>query len=129
VHKCQYSLSSFLAHTFARPSFHTLTSEVLRVQNPVDTYQIDDPSPEEVVLATRTMHVVEQLLGGGTLLYGRVDLVRDGDQLYLMELELTEPVLHLEYSGAGERLTEAIVTHSWPQDAHKMEQERVASSR
>jgi len=119
----------FITHTFARPPFHTLTSEVLRVQNPVDTSQIDDPPPEEVALAKRTMQVVEQLLGYGPLLYGRVDLVRENEQLYLMELELTEPMLHLEYSGAGERLAEAIVVHSWLRNAHQTEQERVTAHR
>ena len=75
------------------------------------------------------MQVVEQLLEGGPLLYGRVDLVRDGGWLYLMELELTEPMLHLEYSGAGERLAEAIMAHSWSRDEHHSERERAVSCR
>ncbi len=75
------------------------------------------------------MRVVEQMLRCGTLLYGRVDLVRDGGQLYLMELELTEPLLHLEYDGSGERLAEAIVARCWPRDEHHPERERVSSQR
>lgn len=98
------------SHAFARLPFHTLTAEEMVAQIPVDKHQIDCPPPDEVALAQRIMRVVEQMLGCGTLLYGRVDLVRDGGQLYVMELELTEPVLHLEYGGAGERLTEEIVT-------------------
>ena len=117
------------SHAFARLPFHTRTSEELGAQRPVDEHQVDCPPPEEVALAQRIMRVVEQMLGCGPLLYGRVDLVRDGGQLYLMELELTEPVLHLEYSGAGERLAEAIVTRSWSRKEHHPARERGASRR
>ncbi len=58
------------------------------------------------------------MLGCGPLLFGRVDLVQDGGQLYLMELELTEPLLHLEHDGAGERMAEVIVARCWPRDEH-----------
>lgn len=98
------------SHAFPRLPFHTLTAEELFAQKPVDEHQEPCPPPDEVALAHTIMQVVERMLGCGALLYGRVDLVRDDGQLYLMELELTEPLLHLEYSGAGERLTEAIVT-------------------
>jgi hypothetical protein len=60
--------------------------------------------------------VAEQVLAavpGGTadLLYARVDLVPGPDGApVLMELELTEPSLFLDYSdGAAERLADAIV--------------------
>ena len=47
---------------------------------------------------------------GETLLYGRVDLVRDErDEFALMELELIEPALYLRMSdGAPERFAAAI---------------------
>lgn len=98
------------SHAFSRLPFHTLTSAELFAQMPVDEHQVPCPPADEVAVAHTIMQVVEQMLGYGALLYGRVDLVRDGGQLYLMELELTEPLLHLEYGGAGEHLTEAIVT-------------------
>lgn len=58
-----------------------------------------EPSGEERTLATLVMRTAERMLGLGPLLFGRVDLVRDTTgELRLMELELTEPLLHLEYN-------------------------------
>ena len=46
---------------------------------------------------------------GSTLLYGRVDLVRSGTQLRVMELELIEPALYLRMDpGAPDRFADAI---------------------
>lgn len=48
--------------------------------------------------------------GRADLLYARVDLIRDGDTLRLMELELVEPSLFLkQHPPALERLTDALL--------------------
>ncbi|GHP00892.1 hypothetical protein KSF_109390 [Reticulibacter mediterranei] len=64
---------------------------------------------QEIELATHILQIAEQLIGC-SLLYGRVDIIKD-DQgiLRLMELELMEPYKHLEYAGAAERLSQALV--------------------
>jgi hypothetical protein len=101
------------SHAFPRLPFHTLTAEELLAHRPGAQQVESCAASDEVELAQRIMHVVERVLGCGTLLYGRVDLVRDEGRLYLMELELTEPVLHLEYADALQHLVEAIIARSW----------------
>ena len=48
---------------------------------------------------------------GRKLLYGRVDLVRSGDEFRVMELELIEPALYLRMDpGAPDRFADAVMT-------------------
>ena len=48
---------------------------------------------------------------GSTLLYGRVDLVRSGQEFRVMELELIEPALYLRMDpGAPDRFADAVVS-------------------
>lgn len=58
------------------------------------------PPTDEVELAVRVMLTVQAILDL-PLLYGRVDIVRDGEgNPRVMEVEITEPMLHLEQSDA-----------------------------
>ena len=78
------------------------------------------PHHREIDLAIGVMHVVQHLFPRTyPLLYGRVDIVRDGDRYRVMDVALIEPVLHLEYGHALARLTGAI--------ARRMDQQRVAN--
>jgi glutathione synthase/RimK-type ligase-like ATP-grasp enzyme len=53
-------------------------------------------------LAVQARHAAEQILGIGTLLYARVDMLRDTDGKFrLMELELIEPSLFFEHAADG----------------------------
>lgn len=53
-------------------------------------------------LAVQTRSAAEQILGTETLLYARVDMLRDPDgQFRLMELELIEPSLFFEHAADG----------------------------
>jgi glutathione synthase/RimK-type ligase-like ATP-grasp enzyme len=65
---------------------------------------------DEVALALRLMHWTMRNFPCGALLYGRADLVRVADgSLRVMELELAEPSLFLQYSEtATERLVSGI---------------------
>lgn len=63
------------------------------------------PMPDELALA-------EQAVGAapGPLLYARVDLVRDSEgRTSIIELELIEPDLYLQYSPKGERIFARLV--------------------
>ncbi len=78
------------------------------------THALDEPQvfphQGEMDLAIGVMHTVQRLFPHTyPLLYGRVDLVRDRDGYRVMEVELIEPMLHLEYGSALARLTGAIV--------------------
>jgi glutathione synthase/RimK-type ligase-like ATP-grasp enzyme len=53
-------------------------------------------------LAVQARQTAEQILGSGTLLYARVDMLRDPDGHFrLMELELIEPSLFFEHAADG----------------------------
>lgn len=53
-------------------------------------------------LAVQARRAAEQILGTGTLLYTRVDMLRDPDGHFrLMELELIEPSLFFEHAADG----------------------------
>jgi hypothetical protein len=66
------------------------------------------PSKAEIALASFVMQVAGHLLAQ-PLLYGRVDIIRDDAGMYrIMELELIEPALHLEYNNALALFTHAI---------------------
>jgi O-ureido-D-serine cyclo-ligase len=66
-----------------------------------------DPTAAEIVLARRALAAVPK---SEQLTYARIDLVPDGDRPVVLEVELTEPSLFLEYSGGGvDRLAEAIL--------------------
>ncbi|HET9390316.1 MAG TPA: hypothetical protein VFO44_11775, partial [Steroidobacteraceae bacterium] len=69
------------------------------------------PGADELRLAERIVAAIPH----GTLLYARVDLIRDDDgSPCLLELELTEPSLFLSHAaGSAERLTAAL-THRYP---------------
>jgi hypothetical protein len=89
-------------------------------RQPFRTWEIDDPSDEPQVMPTKqerdvahfVMRHVEQVLHlQKPLLFGRIDLVRDEQGDYrIMEVEVLEPMLHLEYGTALRELTRAI-TH------------------
>ncbi|BEP15947.1 hypothetical protein acdb102_42580 [Acidothermaceae bacterium B102] len=60
-------------------------------------------------LSAAALRVLDAEPGARNLLYARVDLVRDGDVLRLMELELIEPSLFLiEYVGAVDAFADAV---------------------
>lgn len=64
-----------------------------------------EPSAEEASAAK----AIIAALPFDTQLYARIDMLRDGDQLLLMEAELIEPYLYPEQGpGLGERLAHAI---------------------
>lgn len=69
------------------------------------------PGADELRLAERIIAAIPH----GTLLYARVDLIRDDDGApCLLELELTEPSLFLSYAaGSAERFTQAL-TRRYP---------------
>lgn len=61
-------------------------------------------------LAVQARQAAEQILGTGTLLYARIDMLRDPDGHFrLMELELIEPSLFLEHAADGGALFAAAV--------------------
>jgi hypothetical protein len=67
------------------------------------------PLAAEVDLAVWVMETVQALLGQ-RLLYARVDVVRDeAGQPQVMEIEMIEPILHLDYGDARGRLARAII--------------------
>jgi O-ureido-D-serine cyclo-ligase len=65
---------------------------------------------DERTLAERVLHWTMRTFPCGALLYGRVDIVRDAEGApRIMELELTEPSLFLQYSEAAvSRFVDAI---------------------
>ena len=66
-------------------------------------------------LAVQARQAAEQILGTGTLLYARVDMLRDTDgQFRLMELELIEPSLFLEHAADGGALFVSAVNAALP---------------
>lgn len=66
---------------------------------------------DERAFATRVITSATELTG--SLLYGRVDMVRDNDRLRLMELELIEPSLFLKQAPhALDRLADAILARA-----------------
>lgn len=63
------------------------------------------PDPEEVAVARAIYKQCKQIVHVDTLPFARVDVVRDGDGVVrLMELELIEPLLHLDYADAAKAL-------------------------
>lgn len=64
-----------------------------------------DPAPDERATAEAVLATIDE-----SLLYARVDLVRDlSGEAVLMEIELTEPDLYLQYAPAGDAaFTEAV---------------------
>jgi O-ureido-D-serine cyclo-ligase len=93
------------SHAFVKSAFAPRTSGA---PTPAGEMAARPPSAE-VELAVRVHEAVQALLGL-PLLYGRVDIVRDG-QGYprIMEVELMEPMLHLELGNALGLLTQAII--------------------
>jgi len=90
------------SHAFGKSAFGPRLADV-------PTSRAVHPSSIEVELAGWVIQTVQGLLGLH-LLYGRVDIVRDGDgQPLVMEVELIEPMLHLEQNGALDRLTQGII--------------------
>lgn len=72
------------------------------------------PPESEVAFAQQVYHVVEQKVGT-SLLFGRVDVVMDAqNQPVVMECEVTEPMLHLEYANAATILADAVMARVAP---------------
>jgi glutathione synthase/RimK-type ligase-like ATP-grasp enzyme len=100
-------LNSEWSHAFQRQPFG--------VRQAVDT--LDEPQivpcTQEIAFATAVIQTVQRLFRIPTLLYGRVDLIREqiavGGSYRLMEVEIIEPMLHLEYANALSRFTDALV--------------------
>lgn len=66
------------------------------------------PSQRQIAQARASLDVVQQLTGILPT-YARVDAIRDGDDLVLMEVECIEPSLYFGYvDGAAERFVRAI---------------------
>jgi hypothetical protein len=90
------------SHAFGKSAFGPRLADAL-------TSKVVHPSPIDVELAVWIMQTVQRLLRLH-LLYGRVDIVRDAQgRPLVMEIELTEPMLHLEHNGALDRLTQGII--------------------
>ncbi len=72
-----------------------------------DNTNVRTPDADQVALAERVLAATPER---DDLLYARIDMVRDADgELMLMEAELTEPSLFLEYvDGAADRLAAAV---------------------
>jgi glutathione synthase/RimK-type ligase-like ATP-grasp enzyme len=70
---------------------------------------IDAPADAKA-LAEAALAATDQLLGCGPLTYARIDMVRDGEGIFrLMELELIEPSLFLQFAGdEGAMFAEAV---------------------
>jgi glutathione synthase/RimK-type ligase-like ATP-grasp enzyme len=84
-----------------------LPQEGAGIPENVRTYE---PKPAELALAERVMSHIPG--GSSSLLYGRVDLVPGlNGEPTVLEVELTEPTLFLEFSeGATERLADSIAS-------------------
>jgi hypothetical protein len=93
------------SHAFVKAAFATRTAGA-----PTPTGEMAARPPTgEVELAERVYGAVQVLLGQ-PLLYGRVDIVRGGQgEPRIMEVELVEPMLHLELGNALGRLAQALI--------------------
>lgn len=95
-------VNGIYSHAFGKSAFGPRLADAL-------TSRAVHPPPVEVELAVWVMQTVQGLLGLH-LLYGRVDIVRDAQgRLLVMEIEITEPMLHLEEGDALGRLTQGII--------------------
>ena len=79
---------------------HAVQKRSIFTSDFVDDPDRVDPTEAEVVFATEVIEVAGAL--GFETLYGRVDMVEHEGELFLMELELTEPSLY--YTKGGEDL-------------------------
>ncbi|HLG75798.1 MAG TPA: hypothetical protein VKX46_05250 [Ktedonobacteraceae bacterium] len=96
------------SHAFTKPHLQVRLSSGLSTDEPE---QCISASSEEIALASFILEAAQQVLGIDTLVFARVDLVRDGGQWMCMELEINEPALHLEANEyrACSQLADAII--------------------
>ena len=98
----EYSLFYFSGH-FSHAILKRPAKGDFRVQEFLGGSESGADCPEDArALAVQARQAAEQILGTGTLLYARVDMLRDPDgQFRLMELELIEPSLFFEHAADG----------------------------
>lgn len=96
------------SHAFTKPHLQVRLSSGLSTDEPE---RCISASPEEIALASFILETAQKLLGIDTLIFARVDLVRDRGQWMCMELEINEPALHLEANEyrACSQLADAII--------------------
>lgn len=95
------------SHAFTKVPFRVRTANA---PAPSEEKSVLHPTPAEMELATQVVAAAEQLLGI-PLLFARVDIVCGNDgKPRLLELEINEPMLHLEFGEACMLLAHAIVS-------------------
>ncbi len=98
----EYSLFYF-GGTFSHAILKRPAKGDFRVQEFLGGSESGTDCPESAqALAVQARQSAERILATGTLLYARVDMLRDADgQFRLMELELIEPSLFFEHAADG----------------------------
>ena len=108
----EYSLFYFGGHYSHAISKHPAQGD-FRVQEQFGgvEHALDAPADAKA-LAEAALATTDKLLGCDTLLYARVDMVRDGEGAFrLMELELIEPSLFLHFApDEGATFAKAVLT-------------------
>ena len=110
AHEGEYSLFYF-ADTFSHAILKRPAKGDFRVQEFLGGSESGADCPAGAQeLAVQARQVAERILGIETLLYARIDMLRDADDRFrLMELELIEPSLFFDYAeGGGDLFASAV---------------------